>query len=135
MAKFHVSVGDAKKGSGRTYKFLLENDDTRVLMGKKIGDKVQLAQTKDNILEVTGGSDASGFPMRKDLDGVQKKKIFLASGIGYNPKRKGCKDRKTVAGNTIFEGTAQVNLKVSKEGKEKLEVLFPKEEKAEDKKE
>jgi len=47
-------------------------------------------------------------------------------------KGRGQKDKKTVAGNTIYEGTAQVNMKVSKEGKEKLEDLFKVEEKAEE---
>lgn len=125
MVKIHVAIGDAKKSSGKTYKIILEEADSRILFGKKIGDKVKLAQTKDNELVITGGSDASGFPMRKDVEGVVRKKIFFASGIGYKPKARGIKDRKTVAGNTIYDGTAQVNMKVSKEGKETLAHLFP----------
>lgn len=135
MAKIHVAIGDGKKTSGKTYKVELEEADARLLIGKKIGDTVKLPQTKDNELIITGGSDNSGFPMRKDVAGVQKKKIFLASGVGYRPKGKGVKDKKTVAGNTIYEGTAQVNMKVSKEGKEKLEHIFPPAPKEEKKKE
>ena len=124
MAKFTIAIGDGVKGSGKTYKLQLEGDDCATLLGKKIGDKVTLAQTKDNTLEITGGSDVSGFPMRKDVEGVQKKKIFLASGVGYRPTREGCKDRKMVSGNTIGESTSQVNFRVVKQGKETLDKIF-----------
>jgi small subunit ribosomal protein S6e len=135
MAKIHVSIGDGIKGSGKTYKVMLEEADAQVLIGKKIGDTVKLPQTKDNELLITGGSDSSGFPMRKDVDGIQKKAIFLARGVGYRSKARGVKDRKTVAANTIYEGTAQVNMKVVKIGKEKLSDIFKTEEPAEEKKE
>ena len=46
----------------------------------------------------------------------------------------GMRSRKTVAGNTIFEKTAQINLKVTKQGKEPLPMPEPKEAKAEEKK-
>lgn len=135
MVKIHVAIGDAKKSSGKTYKIILEEAESRILFGKKVGDKVKLAQTKDNELIITGGSDSAGFPMRKDVEGVTRKKIFLLSGIGYRPRARGIKDRKTVAGNTVYDGTAQVNMKVSKEGKETLAHLFPEAPKEEKKEE
>jgi len=73
--------------------------------------------------------------MRRDVDGIVRKKIFLASGIGYKSKGRGQKDKKTVAGNTVYDGTAQVNMRVSKEGKETLAHLFPEAPKEEKKEE
>lgn len=136
MAKLVLAIGDGIKGSGKTFKIELEGEAADQLFNKKIGETVKLAETKDNELTITGGTDASGFPMRKDVEGAIKKKIFVAGGTGYRPKRKGCKDRRTVSGNTIYEGTAQVNLKVVKAGKETLADIFaPKEEATEEAKE
>lgn len=80
---------------------------------------------------ITGGSDHAGFPMRKDISGMGRKKILAVQAIGLKKKAKGLRQRKTVCGNTIHAKISQINLKVTKEGKEPL----PKPEPAEGKKE
>jgi len=60
--------------------------------------------------------------MRKDVQGTSRKKILIVGGVGLRKtKYKGSKIRKIVAGNTIYEKTAQINLKVVKYGKEAIE--------------
>lgn len=84
------------------------------LMGKKIGDKISgsLIGLNNFTLEITGGSDKDGFPMRPDLPGSTRKKVLLSGGPGFNSTRKGMRKRKYVRGNIISEEIVQVNLKV-----------------------
>jgi small subunit ribosomal protein S6e len=109
------------------------------ILGKKIGDKFSgsAAGLDGYELQITGGSDNDGFPMRKDVDGSGRKKILLAGPPGFHPLLEGQRKRKSIRGNTVSEDMAQVNAKVVKEGKEKLDKLFggeKKEGKAEDEK-
>ena len=103
-------------------------------MGLKIGDNVkgEVLNLAGYEFQITGGSDFAGFPMRSDVPGILRKKVYAVSGIGLKKKEKGLKQRKTVAGNIIYDKTAQVNLKVVKEGKGPLGEDKPKEEKAEE---
>ncbi len=59
--------------------------------------------------------------MRKDIHGPVKKKILVSKrGIGFKPKRKGEKRRKTVRGNEITADMTVVNVKVVKYGESAL---------------
>ncbi len=128
MATFKCVISDGKEG--KSYQKALEDTS---LVGKKIGDKISgdILGLEGYELEIRGGSDAAGFPLRKDVHGPIRKRALLGKGIGARIKRSGMKRRKTVCGNQITEKTAQVNLVVRKAGKEDLAVLFaPKEEEA-----
>lgn len=107
---------------GKTLQKDLSEEQSSLLIGKKIGEKVDGDQLEFSgyEFEITGGSDNSGKPMRKDVDGPQKKKIFCVKGIGVHKRREGQKQRKLVCGNTISEIIAQVNLKILKQGKAPL---------------
>lgn len=114
--------------TGKSYQKELEASQEKTLRGKKIGDPLK-GDTLGLVgyeLELTGGSDQQGFPMRVDLHGTARKRLLLSSGPGYKAKRKGERKRKSIRGNTVAEDIAQVNLKVVKAGKEKLEKLFGK---------
>jgi len=104
-------------------------------IGKKIGDKVDLAEINLNGFEgiITGGSDADGFPMRKSLQGIQRKKLLLSKGPGFKPTKKGERKKKTVRGNTIAEDIHQVNIKITKKGTINLDELYGKKETKENK--
>ncbi|MBS7287269.1 MAG: 30S ribosomal protein S6e [Candidatus Freyarchaeota archaeon] len=67
-------------------------------------------------LQVTGGSDKDGFPMRTDIEGSGRKRVLLSTGPGFKPRRKGERRRKLVRGNTISDDIYQVNMKVVKKG-------------------
>ena len=122
MAEIKVNIGDSK--SKKTYKKVLNEEQVAPLYGKKIGETFtgETIDLPGYELEVTGGSDKSGFPMRKDVQGSARKKILIVSGVGISKQSyKGSKRRKSVAGNTIGEKTSQINLKVTKWGKDPIE--------------
>ncbi len=116
---------------GRSKKLTV--DDITPFLGKKIGDTIpgELLGLTGYTLRITGGSDQAGFPMRKDVDGPGRKKILAVGGVGIRKKKgKGVRQRKTVAGNTVWRETAALNLTVVEAGSQPL-FEEPKEEAAE----
>lgn len=134
MAEIKVVLSNPK--TGKSYQKVLKDEDSKRLMGLKIGDKLkgESIDLAGYEFEITGGSDFAGFPMRKDVQGIGRKKILATQGVGLRKKRnaRGVKIRKSVASNTIYEKTAQVNMKVLKEGKMPLGEDKVKEEKKEE---
>jgi len=92
------------------------------LVGKIIGETFNgaLIGLPGYELQITGGSDHSGIPIRRDVHGPVKKRILLSQGPCYKPLRKGDKRRKIVRGNEITDDMTQINCVVIKFGKEKL---------------
>ena len=127
MAEAKLTINDPK--TGKSYKHLVDNSQ---LIGKKLKEKISGDSfgLKGYELEITGGSDKAGFPMRFDLQGPQRKKILLTKGPGVKIKRKGMRKRKMVAGNEISKDTVQVNLKILKIGTKKIEEILSKKEEA-----
>lgn len=93
------------------------------LIGKKIGDNFEgsVIGLSGFTLQITGGSDKDGFPMRPDLSGTARKKALLTKGIGFRGikkikkkkyKVKGMRKRKYIRGNTISSEIVQINCKV-----------------------
>jgi len=129
----NIVISDPKTGKA----FGKKVEVTALLLNKKIGEQVKL----DSIglegfeAEITGGSDKQGFPMRKDITGMARKKIFIRGGVGFHPERKGERKKVSVRGNIISQETEQVNLKITKQGNKKLEELFGTEKKEEPKQE
>jgi small subunit ribosomal protein S6e len=110
--------------TGRSYQKAL--DDTPFL-GKKIGEKITgaLVGLAGYELEITGGSDKAGFPMKQEIDGMGRKKMLLKKGdVGSRIRDKGLILRKTVVGNTIGAHTAQVNIKIITHGSKPVEELL-----------
>lgn len=103
------------------------------LFGMKIGEKVSgdFIGLLGYELEITGGSDKEGFPMRKDVDGQARKRIVVTGPPGFHPERNGERRRKSIRGNTISEQISQVNLKILKHGAKTIEELLGVKEKAE----
>lgn len=121
MAEYKLNIGDPK--SGKTFKRILSHDQARGLIGKKIGDNVpgEAMGLVGYEFEITGGSDHCGFPMRPDVQGAARRKVLITGGVGFrNTDGEGVRRRRTVAGNTIHQKTAQINVKVVKAGKEPL---------------
>ncbi|NIQ32265.1 MAG: 30S ribosomal protein S6e, partial [Nitrososphaeria archaeon] len=46
-------------------------------------------------VQITGGSDKDGFPMRRNVHGGVRRKIILGGGVGFNPSNNGERRRKT----------------------------------------
>lgn len=128
MVEVYFVVNDSK--TGKSYqKVLAENP----YVNKKVGDKVQgsLIGLDGYELEIKGGSDKSGCPIRHDMPGFGKKRALLSSGPCVKGLTKGQRIRKTVAGNLINQDIVQLNLKIIKAGSGNLEELMPKIEKKE----
>jgi small subunit ribosomal protein S6e len=121
--------------------------DAPSLIGLKIGDKFDgsLLGLSGFTLQLTGGSDKDGFPMRYDLTGTARKKALLTKSIGFRGiktirkkkfKVQGMRKRKYVRGNTISADIIQVNCKVV-EGEGDIQTILgiqPKETPKEEKK-
>ena len=84
------------------------------MIGKRIGETVDgsIIDLPGVKLQITGGTDKDGFPMRWDVHGGVKTRVILSRGPGFHPKKEGERRRKTVRGDTITEDIMQVNLKV-----------------------
>lgn len=120
--KLNISGGAAGVGKGLTKSIEIDEKKFR-FEGMKIGDIIKggLIGFANYEFIITGGSDASGFPMRKDVHGPVKKKILMKKrGVGYRPVRKGQKRRRTVRGNEITYDMTLINLKVVKYGETEL---------------
>ena len=134
MVDFKLVISDGK--SGKTVQREVKDTDGSYFLNKKIGDKVDGNSfgLSGYEFEVTGGSDYCGFPMRKGISGIKRKKILTLKSLGFKgaakgrtkkkkkqkPKRKGLRRKKTVCGEVIHEKISQINLKVLKVGKEGL---------------
>ena len=113
---FKLVISDSK--SGLSVQKEVDDKSTKNFIGFKIGDTVkgELIDLHGYEFLLTGGSDYCGFPMRRDVTGVGRKKILAYQGVGVKKDRKGILQRKTVCGNTVHAKTAQINMKVVKHG-------------------
>ena len=111
MAEFKVVVSDE---TGHTQQFEVDGQDANRFIGRELGDEVDGgAVGLDGLtLELTGGSDEAGRPMREDVAGSNLKELLLEGGVGYKPSRDGERKRITVRGRQVSEETAQVNASV-----------------------
>ena len=123
MVSFKLCISDPS--SGRTFQKEVKDNLAVPFVGLNIGETVKgdNAGLSGYELQITGGSDYCGFPMRKGILGLRKK-ITLSGGVGFRREGKGTKRRKTVCGHKIHEKISQINLKVIKQGPKKLAEIF-----------
>jgi small subunit ribosomal protein S6e len=121
MVEFKFVINDGK--TGKSYQKALEDSS---IVGKKLGETISgnFLGLEGYELEIRGGTDLAGFPMKRDIQGSERKRALLSSGVGINANRAGLKRRKTVCGNTISEKVVQINLKVKKYGAKALADIF-----------
>lgn len=118
MAKFKVIISDS---DGTSKAVELEDAHAVPLIGKKIGDIIDGAVVglPGYKVQITGGSDKDGFPMRPDVHGGVRRSVVLSGGVGFNPNREGERRRKTVRGNVITDEIVQINMKIVEKPKAK----------------
>jgi len=123
---FKINISD----KGKTFQVETESE---IVVGKSIGEQIKGEDISPDLegyeLEITGTSDASGFPSKKGLEGAGYHRELLTHGFGMKNTQKGLRLRKTLRGQEISLKTSQVNTKVIKEGNKKLGDLAPKKEK------
>lgn len=104
----------------------LELEDASRLVGKKIGDEIDggIIGLDGYKLEITGGSDRQGFPMRETIEGPARQRVMIEDGPGIKEERDGVRRRKSVRGNTVSEDIQQLNTQVVEEGSKSVEELL-----------
>lgn len=125
MATFDVVVADPEEG--RSYQVEVEGQDANRFIGREIGDEVDggaVGLTDEFSLEITGGSDEAGRPMREDVPGTGLDDRLLTGGTGFNPTRDGERKRVSVRGREVADVTAQLNVKVVEFGEESVADLL-----------
>ncbi|MFT4868815.1 MAG: small subunit ribosomal protein S6e [Colwellia polaris] len=106
--------------------FQIESENTDQIVGTKIGETFSggIIGLDGYELEVTGGSDKDGFPMRKSVEGAERKRMLLEDGSGIQETEDGVKRRKSVRGNTVSNQIQQLNTKVTESGEKSVEELL-----------
>ncbi|WP_135827608.1 30S ribosomal protein S6e [Halorussus halobius] len=124
MADFQVVVADPD--SGTTYQRDVDGQDANRFVGRSIGEEVDggAVGLDGYTVEITGGSDDAGRPMRGDVSGPNLKEVLLDGGTGYEPSRDGERKRVTVRGGEVGEATAQLNVKIAERGDADVEELL-----------
>ncbi len=113
-------------GKGRkSYPKEVADDKASVLYSKKVGDSFDgsLVDLPGYSLQITGGSNRDGFPMRPELQGIRKTRLWLAHAPGVRGLKKGERRMRTVVGNQVSKDTAQLNVNVTQAGPKTLEEL------------
>ncbi|TFF84799.1 30S ribosomal protein S6e [Candidatus Thorarchaeota archaeon] len=121
---FKLVISDPETGKAIQYE--LDDAKTNSLVGKAVGDIVEgdALGLPGYKLKITGGSDASGFPIRPDVHGSGKKRVLIRGPPGLHPKRRGIARRKTVRGRELSQDLSQVNVRVEEKGSTPLEELI-----------
>jgi small subunit ribosomal protein S6e len=117
-------INDVK--SGKSYQKEIPKEKEALLYGRKVGEKIDgafIAELPGYKLELRGGSDKDGFPMRPEVAGQRRVKLVLARSPGIKITRKGFRKKKAVVGNTVSVSINQLNLKVIEYGPKTLEEL------------
>ena len=116
-----VVVSDPEQGKS----YQLEPEESRAddILGLRIGEEFdgEVLGLNGYKLRITGGSDAEGFAMRKDVRGSGRVKALLKKGPGYKPTKDGERRRKTVRGNQVSDDTVQLNTKITEKGEKSIE--------------
>lgn len=128
---FKVVISDPQ--TGKSYQVEVREPEARKLVGLRIGDSFagDVVGLPGYELQITGGTDRDGFPMRPDIAGTGRVSVLLASGPGFSPKKGGERRRKRVRGSRISEAIVQVNTKIVKRGEKSLDELLGAKEKSE----
>ena len=124
MATFAVVVSDPEAGT--SHQFEIDGQDANRFLGRDVGDEVdgEAVGLPGYTVEITGGSDTAGRPMRGDVSGPDLTDVLLDGGTGFNPSRDGERRRVTVRGREVSEEIVQLNLAISERGDEDVESLL-----------
>ena len=131
MAKFKVIVSDTEAGTSKAVE--LEEARAAPLIGRKIGEVIDgsIIELPGHKVQIMGGSDKDGFPMRPSVHGGVRRRIVLSGGVGFTPTNEGARQRKTIRGNVITDEIVQINMKITEKSKQTKETKKPKEKKEE----
>lgn len=124
MAEFTVAVADPD--DGMTYQVDVSDQDANRFIGRELGEEVEGSAVglDGYTLELTGGSDNAGRPMRDDVRGPNLKSVLLEGGTGYSPSKDGERKRVTVRGREVSDDTRQINARINERGSQSVDELL-----------
>ena len=116
MADFTVVVADPDEGAA--HQRAVDGQDANRFIGRSIGDEVDGSAVglDGYTVEITGGSDTAGRPMREDVAGSALTSILVDGGTGFEPTREGERKRITVRGREVGDETRQINATIAERG-------------------
>ena len=113
MAKFKVIVSDPQDGTSK----VVEVEEARAtpFLGRRMGETIDgiVVDMPAHKIQILGGSDKDGVPMRANVHGGIRRQVVLSEGAGFKSKRKGGRKRKMVRGNIITDEIVQINAKIT----------------------
>jgi small subunit ribosomal protein S6e len=112
MAKFKVIVSDPLSGASKVVE--LEEARASPFISKKLGETLDgaVVDLPAHKIQLMGGSDKDGVPMRSNVHGGVRRAIVLTGGAGFKAKEKGQRKRKVVRGDIITDEIVQINVKI-----------------------
>ena len=112
MAKFKVIVSDPQAGTSKVVE--LEEARAAPFIGRRLGETLDgsAVDLPAHTVQILGGSDKDGVPMRGNVHGGVRRRVVLSGGAGFSPKKSGERKRKTVRGNVITDEIVQINMKI-----------------------
>ncbi|MGC9435513.1 MAG: 30S ribosomal protein S6e [Methanomicrobiales archaeon] len=124
MVDFKVVLSDPR--TGQSYRIEASGGTAGALMGKRIGEIVDGDPfgLKGYAIQITGATDRTGVPARRDLPGSGRRRLLLSQGVGFKPAHEGERRRKSIRGNEISSDMVQINAKVAEYGGTSLARIF-----------
>jgi small subunit ribosomal protein S6e len=119
MAKFKIIVSNPEAGTSKVVE--LEEARAAPFIGRKLGEIIDgsIVDLPAHKVQIMGGSDKDGVPMRGNVHGGVRRNVVLSGGAGFSPKEKGERKRKAVRGSTITDEIFQINMKIVEKPAEK----------------
>lgn len=108
MAAFKTIISDK---NGKSISREVKDKEAQPLVGSRIGDIIDssVLGLTGGKFKITGGSDKSGTPMRRDVHGGVKKYVLLSRGTGMRNNKEGVRKRKLIRGNIVTDEIYQLN--------------------------
>ena len=111
--------------SGRTAQAELGKDKAGLVLNYKIGDTIDggIIGLTGCKLKITGGSDNSGFPLERSIQGTIKTRTSRITATGRSA---GKPKMQTVRGNMVSTDVEQLNTVITEYGEKGVDEIFPK---------
>ena len=107
-----ISGGQEVEGviyKAKAWQIAVSEDVAIRLAGLQVGDEFDgiIVGMPGVTLKITGGTDASGFPMHPGVPGSARRKVLLSGPPGFHPEKEGERRKKTVRGNRVPDPRAE----------------------------
>ncbi len=114
------------KKTGKTAQAEVKKELVATVIGKKIDEVIDgYAVGLDGFkLKITGLSDKTGAPSRREVEGTRKTRPLLKDAPGLRNSKLGHRAKRLIRGNTISADTEQINTVIEEYGAKPLDEIF-----------